>query len=82
MSKPINLHGTMDAEIWVKEWMKTIKKHPEIPTDEGTMLGWFANAIMAGYDAAKRKEVNLAKSRLHQLKVDARAKEARTHPWP
>ena len=54
---PVNLHDTMDAQIWTTEWLKTIKEHPEIPTDEGTMLGWFANAIMAGYDAGlKQKE--------------------------
>lgn len=43
---------TTDATIWVQEWMKTIKEHPEIPHDEGSMLAWFANAIMAGYDNA------------------------------
>lgn len=49
----VNLNDTMDAKVWVGEWMKTINKHPEIPTDENTMLTWFANAIMAGYDAAQ-----------------------------
>ena len=53
--KKVNLNQTTDARIWAKEWLKTIKKNPSIPTDEGTMIGWFANAIMAGYDAAKRK---------------------------
>lgn len=51
----VNLNDTFDARIWVQEWLKTIKKHPDIPTDEGTMLGWFANAIMAGYDYACRE---------------------------
>ena len=46
-----DLHHTMDAQVWTVEWMKTIKEHPGIPNDEGAMLGWFANAIMAGYDA-------------------------------
>ena len=50
----IKLNDTIDATIWTKEWMKTIKEHPEIPTDEGTMIAWFANAIMAGYDAGIR----------------------------
>ena len=49
----INLVGEFDAQVWVKEWLKTIKEHPSIPTDEGAMIGWFANAIMAGYDRAK-----------------------------
>ena len=46
----VNLHDTFDARVWVQEWMKAIEKNPSIPTDEGTMLAWFANAIMAGHD--------------------------------
>jgi hypothetical protein len=56
--KKINLTQTTDARIWAKEWLKTIKKHPEIPKDEGTMIGWFANSLMAGYDSAMRKNNN------------------------
>jgi hypothetical protein len=48
------LVSTTDATIWVQEWLKTIKEHPGIPTDEDAMLGWFANAIMAGWDESKR----------------------------
>lgn len=48
---------TMDAKVWADEWIKTITAHPQIPTDHGCMIGWFANAIMAGYDTAvMRKE--------------------------
>lgn len=43
---------SIDAAEWAKQWMQTIAAHPNIPTDEATMLGWFANAIMAGYDTA------------------------------
>ena len=40
---------TMDAEVWAEEFMKRFKgKFP----DDGTMIAWFANAIMAGYDTA------------------------------
>lgn len=46
---------TVDAQVWVKKWMKTIAEHPTIPQDEGTMLAWFANAIMAGYDTAQSR---------------------------
>ena len=49
----VNLSGVFDAEVWTQEWLKTIEKKPHIPKDEGTMLGWFANAIMAGYDHAR-----------------------------
>lgn len=41
---------TMDAQVWANEFAK---QFPEI--DKGTMLGWFANAIMAGYDTAMSK---------------------------
>ena len=50
--KEINLTGEFDALIWVDVWLETIEENPSIPTDEGTMLAWFANAIMAGYDHA------------------------------
>lgn len=45
------LLGNIDARDWAKMWLETVKKNPAIPTDEGTMIGWFANAIMTGYDA-------------------------------
>lgn len=43
---------TMDAQVWADEWLKTIAERPEIATDRDTMIGWFSNAIMAGYDTA------------------------------
>lgn len=43
---------TMDARVWAQKWLETVKERPEVATDEGAMIGWFANAIMAGYDAA------------------------------
>lgn len=46
---------TMDAVVWAKEFVKTATKIPSIATDEGTMIGWFANAIMAGYDEAQKR---------------------------
>ena len=49
------LSGQFDAKIWAKEFVKTVKNKPEIATDEDTMIGWFANAIMAGYDEAKKE---------------------------
>ena len=52
----VDLVGCTDAQVWAKEWLKIITENPTIPTDEGTMIGWFANAIMAGYDAGKRDE--------------------------
>jgi hypothetical protein len=45
-----------DAQVWACQWMKHIAENPGIATDEGTMLAWFANAIMAGYDHAKNSQ--------------------------
>jgi len=55
-----DLTGNFNAKIWVEEWMKAIKENPTIPTDEDAMFGWFANAIMTGYDfhAKKQREEN------------------------
>lgn len=51
MSKTMmNLIGETDARVWAREFVRLAKLHPAIPTDEGTMIGWFANAIMAGHD--------------------------------
>jgi len=58
MSKTaVKLLSTMDAQVWAKEFIKIIKKHPNIPLDEETMIGWFANAIMCGYDHAMGRHV-------------------------
>lgn len=46
---------TMDARVWAKEWLETLAENPDIATDEGAMIGWFANAIMAGYDTAQSR---------------------------
>lgn len=47
---------TIDAREWAEEFVKAVKNNPEIATDEGTMIGWFANAIMAGFDEACRRQ--------------------------
>lgn len=43
-----------DAMFWAKQFMQTVREH-SIEVNEDFMLGWFANAIMAGYDTARRK---------------------------
>lgn len=52
----IDLVGVTDAEVWATRWLEAISENPNIPTDKGTMIGWFANAIMAGYDQGYRAE--------------------------
>ena len=41
---------SFDARGWAKAFIEHVKVNPNIPTDEGTMISWFANAIMRGYD--------------------------------
>jgi len=43
---------TMDATIWAREFMERTKGN----ITQEDMIGWFANAIMAGYDSAFRGE--------------------------
>jgi hypothetical protein len=45
-----DFYKSFDARVWAKAWLDIVKEHPEVPTDEGTMIGWFANALMRGYD--------------------------------
>lgn len=52
------LPASTDARVWATEWLETISKNPSIPTDKETMVTWFSNAIMAGYDEAKREFKN------------------------
>ena len=45
-----DFYGSFDARVWAKAWLEIIAEHPEVPTNEDTMIGWFANALMRGYD--------------------------------
>lgn len=55
------LLSTTDATVWADEWLKTLSKHPKISKDRSVMIGWFANAIMTGYDAGRKAEAALSK---------------------
>ena len=46
---------TMDAKKWAEEFMERFPEHGAVHPDLGTMIGWFANAIMAGYDTANAR---------------------------
>lgn len=49
---------TTDAAIWAKEFRQTQIKLGQEPLDEGWMLTWFANAIMAGFDTAQSRQAS------------------------
>lgn len=46
---------SFNAQDWAREFIKHAKENPDMPFDEGAMIGWFANAIMTGYDNARAK---------------------------
>lgn len=49
---------SFDARPWAREFVKSVRERPEIATDEDTMIGWFANAIMRGYDESPGRDLN------------------------
>jgi hypothetical protein len=56
-SVEFDLVGCTDARVWAREFVRLVGEKPEIATDEDTMIGWFANAIVAGEDSATVREV-------------------------
>lgn len=42
-----SLHSTMDAAIWAEQFLIN---NPSCGLSKETLIGWFANAIMTGYD--------------------------------
>lgn len=46
-----NFIKSMDARVWAAQFMKIVRDVGAI-LDEGFMIGWFANALMFGYDEA------------------------------
>ena len=75
MSEAPNLHDTTDASVWAHEFCKRFTSaFCEIEGKEGimigedyeaTMLGWFANAIMAGVDS----EARISADRIEELEA-------------
>ncbi len=52
----VKLHDTMDAVVWAKEFKRICDANGHY-CDEEWMVTWFANAIMVGWDFAKRAAV-------------------------
>lgn len=51
----MDLNSTTDAQVWAEEFMSIWRNEPIDTMDVELMTTWFANAIMAGYDEARRK---------------------------
>lgn len=54
MERAIDPLQTIDAKLWADEFMATKQRLGDAEFDHAMMLGWFANAIMRGYDEGKR----------------------------
>jgi hypothetical protein len=50
-----DLFSNFDSLVWAERFVLRVSENPAIPTDVGTMLAWFAGAIMTGYDEHARK---------------------------
>ena len=48
----MSIHQNPDAAAWAKFFMECYANYKE-PLDEGIMIGWFANAMMAMHDHIK-----------------------------
>jgi len=46
-------NSSFDARVWADAFVSFVEKNPRIATDRETMLGWFANALMRGYDEGR-----------------------------
>lgn len=47
--------SSTDAQYWAKNFMDIWQNEPIDILDEDMMHSWFANAIMAGYNEARRR---------------------------
>jgi len=66
-----SIHNNPDAQAWAKFFMKTVKEQGWSieHIDEGLMIGWFANAMMAMHDHIKREWVGLTDEEVGGLTV-------------
>lgn len=53
--KEVDLHSTMDAQVWAKEFCRVFKEIHKFDLDEEWVFGWMANSIMCGYDTANSR---------------------------
>lgn len=76
MREPSKLLSTMDAKVWADEFMETKARLGEKEFDHAMMLGWFANAIMAGFDEATRRQQATIADLQGQIAVERANKES------
>lgn len=42
------LYATTDARVWARAYLEVVNEKHWLATDEGFLIGWFANAIETG----------------------------------
>jgi len=52
----IEFKKTMDARDWANHFNDVLVSHNEQPIDPEFITGWFANAIMFGYDEGRKAD--------------------------
>jgi len=83
-SKTSSPLGSFDARDWAKEFMRCnnglsgpfVSSHVRV--DEETMVGWFANALMRGYDERRSREGEIKQKELSD-RID---KQPEPGPFP
>jgi hypothetical protein len=55
-----NIHHNPDAKAWAEFFCKTMREQHALTIDEGLMIGWFANAMMAMHDHIKAPRGSVA----------------------
>ena len=63
-----DLLKSFDAQVWAREFMCIKASGVEI--DEGLMIGWFANALMRGYDEHRWRETSMIREFCGWLSAD------------
>jgi len=53
--------GEFDAAVWAQEFCRRVNDGTFDQIDFGLMVGWFSNAIMAGYDYGRARTLRFLK---------------------
>ena len=73
MERLVDPLTTTDAKLWADEFMKVKARLGEQKFDHAMMLGWFANAIMQGYDEGRRRAKADAQATVDLAKAEGAA---------
>ena len=75
MERLVDPLTTTDAKLWADEFMKVKARLGEQKFDHAMMLGWFANAIMQGYDEGRRRAKADAQATVEALRRENACKD-------